>query len=456
MHVPRERSTQALPVKHVTTQDALRSAAARKERRTSLLLGAGMMLAISLAEPLYRPFNGPLLAVRLLWCASLVIIGLALPRASTRLYGFLLPLAGIDSCWSFATTVWLNGGIASPDFQYIMLFPLGLMVIFQDEVIACSASVVANIASVAVLSWLGDAPVSVVADSLAVDASIGILAVFGTFSFRRVRLAELTTQQARAEALEQLALSEHRRAQAERLASLGQLAAGVAHEINNPLYSVSANVEVLAAEDGLVCPGLSPDETRSLVADLQAGIGRIAQIVRDLKEFSSGGSEKLQPCQVDEVIGDALRLASFKLGKTIEVRRSCEHGLPPVTVNRRKLSQVLLNLLVNSAEAMTDARTEKPWVLVAAERVGDSVQIVVQDNGPGIAAEVAARLFEPFVTSKPIGKGTGLGLSLSREYVMSFGGKLELDRTATGARFSILLPASASNGVSSSSTSAAA
>src|ERR1044071_9790954 len=127
MHVPRERSTQALPVKHVTTQDALRSAAARKERRTSLLLGAGMMLAISLAEPLYRPFNGPLFAVRLLWCASCVVIGLALPRASTRMYGILLPLAGVDSCWSFATTVWLNGGIASPDFQYIMLFPLGLM-----------------------------------------------------------------------------------------------------------------------------------------------------------------------------------------------------------------------------------------------------------------------------------------------------------------------------------------
>ncbi|HEY0991418.1 MAG TPA: ATP-binding protein [Kofleriaceae bacterium] len=431
-------------MKHVTTQDALRSAAARKERRTSLLLGAGIMFTISMAEPLYRPFDGLLLVVRLLWCASLVVIGLALPRASSRLYGFLLPLAGIDSCWSFATTVWLNGGTASPDFQYIMLFPLGLMVIFQDEVVACSTAVAANIAAVAVLSWLCNAPVSVVADSLAVDASIGVLAVFGTFSFRRVRLAELTTQQARAEALEQLALSEHRRSQAERLASLGQLAAGVAHEINNPLYSVSANVEVLAGEDGLVCPGLSAEETRALLADLQAGIGRITQIVRDLKDFSSGGSEKLQPCQVEEVIGDALRLASFKLGKAIEVRRQCEQDLPAVTVNRRKLSQVLLNLLVNSAEAMSDAHTEKPWVRVAAERVGDAVQIAVEDNGPGISAEVAARLFEPFVTSKPIGKGTGLGLSLSREYVMSFGGKLELEPTAgIGARFSILLPASA-------------
>jgi signal transduction histidine kinase len=430
-------------VKHLRKQEALRSPAARKERRTSLMLGASLMFAISVCEPLYRAFNGPLLGVRMVWCALLVAIALALPRASSRLYGFLLPLAGVSTCWLFSTTVWLNGGVTSPDFQYIMLFPLGLMVVFQDEVIACSTAVIANISSVAVLSWLGDAPVSVIADSLAVDATIGILAVFGTFSFRRVRLAELATQQARTEALEQLALSERRRAQAERLASLGQLAAGVAHEINNPLYSVSANVEVLADEGGLICPGLGADETRSVIADLQAGIGRIAQIVKDLKDFSSGGSDKLQPCHVDEVIGDALRLASFKLGKTIEVRRSFETDLPEVTVNRRKLSQVLLNLLVNSAEAMDDAHTEKPWVLVATEKIGDSVQIAVQDNGPGISAEVASRLFEPFVTSKPIGKGTGLGLALSREYVASFGGRLELQPTGAGARFSILLPAAA-------------
>jgi signal transduction histidine kinase len=430
-------------VTYSTKQEALRSRAARKERRTSLLLGASLMFAISVCEPLYRPFNGPLLAVRMLWCASLVAIGLALPRASTRSYGFLLPLAGVSTCWLFTVTVWLNGGVASPDFQYIMLFPLGLMVIFQDEVIACSTTAIANLAAIGVLSWLCDAPVAVIADSLAVDASIGIFAVLGTFSFRRVRLAELATQEARTETLEQLALSERRRAQGERLASLGQLAAGVAHEINNPLYSVSGNVEALAHEDGLHCPGLSPEETRSLVADLQSGIARIGQIVKDLKDFSSGGSEVLQSCHVDEVIGDALRLASFKLGKAIEVRRSSGSDLPAVTVNRRKLSQVLLNLLVNAAEALDDARTVKPWVLVAAERVGNAVQIAVQDNGPGISAEIAARLFEPFVTSKPIGKGTGLGLALSREYVIAFGGTLELQRTDAGARFSILLPATA-------------
>jgi signal transduction histidine kinase len=425
-------------------QEALRSPAARKERRTSLLLGAGVMLAVSAAEPLYRPFDGPLLAVRVLWCASMVAIGWALPRTTIRLYAILLPLAGVSSCWFFATTVWLNGGIASPDFQYMVLLPLALMVVFQDEVVACSAVVVGTLSAVAVLSWLGDAPVSVAADSLATDAAIGVLAVFGTFSFRRVRIVEIATQQARAKALEDLALSEHRRGQAERLASLGQLAAGVAHEINNPLYAVSANVDILAGEPGLTCPGMTAAELQSLLADVQLGVGRITQIVKDLKEFSSGGSDALQPCQVDEVIGDALRLASFKLGKTIDVRRSCEGDLPSVTVNRRKLSQVLLNLLVNSAEAMDSAHTEKPWVLVAAGRVGNSVQIAVQDNGPGIPAEVAARLFEPFVTSKAIGKGTGLGLALSREYVTSFGGQIELQPISeTGARFSILLPVTA-------------
>jgi signal transduction histidine kinase len=426
-------------------QAALRSIAARMERRTSMLLLAVLMFAGSAAEPLYRPFDGPRLAVRMLWCAVLVVIALALPRATSRLYGFLLPLAGGSSCWLFGATVWLNGGIASPDFSYMMLLPLVLMVVFQDEVIACSAVVLGTLSAVAALSWLGDAPLAIAADNLATDSAVGIVTVFGAFSFRRVRIAELVTQRARADALEQLALSEHRRGQAERLASLGQLAAGIAHEINNPLHCVSANADALADEPGLSCPGMSAVELRSVVSDVQLGVERIAQIVKDLKEFSSGGSDALQPCQVDEVIDDALRLAAFRLGKTIEVRRSCARDLPAVTVNRRKLSQVLINLLVNAAEAIESARTARPWVLVAAEHAGGGVRIAVEDNGPGIPAEVAARLFEPFVTSKPIGEGTGLGLALSREYVTSFGGRLELLSTAgAGTRFAISLPATAS------------
>jgi C4-dicarboxylate-specific signal transduction histidine kinase len=429
-------------VKYLADQEALRSAAARRERRKSLWIGAALMFVGSAAEPLYRAFNGPLLGVRILWCVVLAGTGLVLPRASSRLCGVLMPITGVSSVWLFATTVWLNGGIASPDFQYMALMPLAMMALFQDEVIASAASVLAAISAVAVLSWLGDAPLSVTADTLMVDAGMGTLAAFGSFSFRRVRLAELITQRARAEALEQLTLSERRRAQAERLASLGQLAAGVAHEINNPLNAVSANVEILACDPAVECPGLSEPETHAVIDDLQLGVRRIAQIVRDLREFSSGGADKLQPCQVDEVIGDALRLAAFKLGKAVEVRRSCEDDLPAVTVNRRKLSQVLLNLLVNAADAMEEARTAHPHVVVAAERIGGSIQIAVQDNGPGISAEVAERLFEPFVTSKPVGKGTGLGLALSREYVTSFGGVLELQPIAgAGARFSILLPA---------------
>jgi C4-dicarboxylate-specific signal transduction histidine kinase len=423
----------------MNVQDALRSPAARKERRTSLVIGAVLIGLGSSAEPLYRAFDGPLLGIRLLWCAVLAAVGLALPRASTQLCGVLLPLAGLASCWLFAVTVWLNGGLASPDFEYTMLLPLVLMVLFQDEVIACAAAAVATISGVAVLSWLGDAPLAATVDRLSVDATVGVLAVFGALSFRRVRLAELATQRARTEAVEQLAFSERRRAQAERLASLGQLAAGVAHEINNPLSAVTANIELLAAEPGLDVPDLAGPEVRGAIEDIQHGLGRISQIVRDLRDYARGGSDELQPCQIDEVIGDALRLASFKLGKAIEVRRCCEHDLPPVTVHRGRLSQVLLNLLVNAAEAMEEARTHRPWVRIAAARAGTSVEIAVEDNG--IAAAVAPRLFEPFVTSKPIGKGTGLGLALSREYVASFGGTLELQPTpGAGARFAIVLP----------------
>ncbi|HMG57737.1 MAG TPA: hypothetical protein VK601_29755, partial [Kofleriaceae bacterium] len=176
---------------------ALRSAPARAVRRTSLLLGAGVIGAMSGAELLYRAFDGPLLAVRLVWCALLAATGLALPRAGPRLYGALLTVITVASCWLFATTVWLGGGVASPDFQYMVLLPLGLLVALQDEVLACATSVLATVAAVAVLSWLGDAPLSVTADSLASDVGVGVLAVFGALSFRRVRLAELATQRAR-------------------------------------------------------------------------------------------------------------------------------------------------------------------------------------------------------------------------------------------------------------------
>ena len=422
-------------------QEALRGPSARKERRASLLLAAAVMFLGSAAEPLYRPFDGPQLGVRALWCGSMAVIALALPCASHRRYAFLLPLAALLSCWLFAATVWLNGGVSSPDFQYIGLIPLVLMALFQDEVVACATSVFAALSAVAALSWLGDVPMSDAVDSLSTTAVKGVVVLLGTFSFRRVRMGGLATQLARTEALEQLALSEHRRAQTERLASLGQLAAGVAHEINNPLAAVSANVDILADEPALVCDGLTAPQTQRVISDLREGIGRMAQIVKDLKVFASGGSEQVVPCHVDEVIGDALRLASFKLGKAIEVRLSSESDLPEVTVNRRKLSQVLLNLLVSSADAMVDARTAKPWVMVAAARSDRAIQIVVQDNGPGIPAEIAAELFEPFVTTGPTAKGTGLGLALSREYVASFGGKLELQPCSAGARFSILLPA---------------
>ncbi|HET7503718.1 MAG TPA: ATP-binding protein [Kofleriaceae bacterium] len=430
-------------------QHALRSAAARKARRTSLLVGAALVFVTSAGEPLYRPFNGPLLAIRIAWCVVMAAAGLAAPRVSSRACGIIMPLAGLLSVWLFSATVWMNGGVASPDYQYLTLLPLALMVVYQDEVITNAVVVVSTLSAVAVLSWLGDAPLSATADMLSTVGLVGVLTVFGASTFRRVRIAEITTQEARAEAqrarteaLEQLAMSEHRRAQAERLASLGQLAAGVAHEINNPLYCVSANVEALLGDHDQGGPALSAAETQAALADVQLGVDRIAQIVRDLKQFSSGGMDEVKPCPIDEVIGDALRLAAFKLGKSVEVRRSSAPHLPRVLVNRRKLSQVLLNLLVNAADAMEEARTANPWVMVATERVGDAIQIVVQDNGPGVPRDVAARLFEPFMTTKPVGKGTGLGLALSREYVASFGGQIELQPSAgTGARFAIALPA---------------
>src|SRR5450432_4435991 len=132
----------------MNNREALRSEPARNERRTSMVLASALLLAMSAAEPLYRPFDGALFAVRVVLCIVWLGVGLSLPRATSRVYGVLLPLAAASGCWLFATTVWLNGGVASPDFQYMVLLPLALMVIFQDEVVACAAGVVGTVSAV--------------------------------------------------------------------------------------------------------------------------------------------------------------------------------------------------------------------------------------------------------------------------------------------------------------------
>jgi signal transduction histidine kinase/CheY-like chemotaxis protein len=224
---------------------------------------------------------------------------------------------------------------------------------------------------------------------------------------------------------------------AERLASVGELAAAVAHEINNPLAYVSANVEILAAD------GRLGNESAELVSDLREGITRIRDIVASLKKLSRVDESRREPVDVARVIDVALKIAGAEIRHRARVEVHVSSPAPVVLAEEGRLGQVLINLLVNAAQALALERQAENRIVVEARNLDqDCCEILVQDNGPGIPPELQGRIFDPFFTTKPVGEGTGLGLSVCHGIVASLGGTIGVTSSSqNGTTFRIVLPA---------------
>jgi PAS domain S-box-containing protein len=211
--------------------------------------------------------------------------------------------------------------------------------------------------------------------------------------------------------------------QAERLAAIGELAAGVAHEINNPVNTIINCAQLVQDGDA------SADHCRTIIEEG----GRIAAIVKDLLEFARDDRDSPQATSIAEVVQRTLRLLGENLIRHgIAVRTDVPEGLPLVNARPQKLQQVLLNLLINAKEALKERppRHDGPRIELSAGHGPDParpVQIRVRDNGPGVAPQIRDRLFDPFVTTKRATGGTGLGLSISRSIIEGYGGAIEFD-----------------------------
>jgi len=232
--------------------------------------------------------------------------------------------------------------------------------------------------------------------------------------------------------------------QSEKMRSLGQLVAGVAHELNNPIGFVHANLQLLDEYvEKLMRPGMDPEtlaRTREAIGKLltrsREGTERVKQIVEDLRTFSRTDQAELQEICVNEELDRTLTLIEPRLKDGIRVHR--EYGeVPPVRCFAGQLNQVFMNLLMNACDAI-DGKGE---VAVRTRSVEDGVRVEIQDDGPGMSPEVKNRVFEPFFTTKDVGKGTGLGLSISHGIVDRHGGSMwaesEPDR---GTTFVVELP----------------
>jgi CheY-like chemotaxis protein len=210
-------------------------------------------------------------------------------------------------------------------------------------------------------------------------------------------------------------------ATAEHLRSVGALAAGVAHEINNPLSYVMANLdyalEELGPAGGAAIQGL---------VEARAGAARIRDVVRDLKTFSRTEASQRGPVDLKGVLELAANMAGNEIRhRAVLIKELVD--LPPVDGNESRLGQVFLNLLINAAQAIPMGQAASHRITVTSRREGDRAVVEVRDTGCGMSPEVQARIFEPFFTTKPIGVGTGLGMSICQSLVSQYGGAMAIE-----------------------------
>ena len=239
---------------------------------------------------------------------------------------------------------------------------------------------------------------------------------------------------------------ETRLAQSERLAAVGTLAAGVAHEINNPLTVLLFGIETLNERVDGHLTGADDAERRevaSLFGELRAGVDRIATIVRELRVFSRADDAPPRPTDLAAALASAQRLTSHEVRHRAVLRIA--HGdIPFVIADRGKLEQIFVTLLLNAAQAMPEGRPQNRIDVRSFVTEDGRVGVEVTDNGVGMSNEVARRAFEPFFTTKPSGDGTGLGLAIAHGIVQRLGGQITIESAVgQGTTVRVLLVASA-------------
>jgi PAS domain S-box-containing protein len=233
----------------------------------------------------------------------------------------------------------------------------------------------------------------------------------------------------------------------DRLAAVGQLAAGIAHEINNPIAFVHANLNLLREHWSEVTKALEerrePDAMAEVLAEGEEmidesldGVGRAAEIVRNVREFSHAGTSDREATDLNQLLEGVIRVATFKTTPDVSIERDFGE-LPLIPCSRQQIKQVFLNLIVNAIHAVG----EQGIVRVTTRAESHDIVVLVEDDGCGIPPEIKPRIFDPFFTTKDVGQGTGLGLSISHEIIRNEGGGISVEaKEGPGALLCVRLP----------------
>jgi two-component system NtrC family sensor kinase len=310
------------------------------------------------------------------------------------------------------------------------------------------------------------------------DKQIELVTTFAdqaAIAIENVRLFESVEARTRelGRSLEELRTAQDRLVQTEKLASLGQLTAGIAHEIKNPLNFVnnfsSVSVEVIEELRQALSAANLDSKLRSEVTEiadmLQGNLDKVVQhgkradsIVKNMLLHSRAGSGEHRPVDINAVVEESLNLAyhgarAEKQGFNITLDRSFDPTAGEVDLFPQEITRVLLNLISNGFYAATKRKDQagdngyEPILAAATKNLGDRVEIRIRDNGTGIPPEVKDKMFNPFFTTKPAGEGTGLGLSISHDIIVKqHAGSIEVDtRPGEFTEFTIILPRTAAS-----------
>jgi signal transduction histidine kinase len=404
-----------------------------------------------------------------------VALAVALPLATVTLTDLLFVLWGVPfpplgapsfallavlASWSvvhFGYTLIDPGTFAR---EILGLLPDGVALLHPDERIRYANVALARLCGVEadalpgrtageLLAWSFEADALDEVDCELETASGAHIPVSVTWSVLRDRQGNAIGKVLVVRDLREVADLRRRLLTAARLAAVGELAAGIAHEINNPLAFVRSNLSQLQGRCKVVgaelerhcgadvrCEALGDAE--DLLAESLEGVDRAASIVRGVNGIAHSGSAAREPADVAELLEDVLTVASPQLRGRVRIER--DYGeVPPVPCAPQQLKQVFLNLVVNAGQAIG----ERGVVRVTTRAREGEVVVEVCDDGCGIAQENLDRIFDPFFTTKRVGEGTGLGLGIAYRIVKAHGGEIEVDsRPGQGSRFRVRLPAS--------------
>ncbi len=278
------------------------------------------------------------------------------------------------------------------------------------------------------------------------DQSKGYVFSFTDFTERK------RSQEALKHAYQELQDSQAQLIQSGKLASIGELASGVAHELNQPLMVIRGTAQLVRRSIGK--NGLSTNELMEQLELIERNTKRMMNIINHLNTFSRQSQSNFKPLNINKIIEESFLMLSEQLRLyNIEVKKDLDANLPKVKGEANQLEQVIINIITNARDAITDCRLNiekcrikkaeyKGMLEIITKKNQNFVEILVRDNGGGIPAESTEKIFDPFFTTKEVGKGTGLGLSISYGIIKEHQGEIEVAETGhEGTTFRIKLPA---------------